>query len=293
MPITHDPETGWTFTLGQQTYTGYATKEEAQAAAYDLERGQAPQDSLLAEDEPDSAATVLAHIDQIAKTEEERQYVRTLCAEDAFILVDWANYLTRRPGWDGVKTSPGVNVDRASTDALAFVPRLTVRGDDLYVQPQGNPPEGVRETIESRLWDTPQKVYELITLKRRGLVVMDCEEEVIIMTHEECPAQEGFMMDEGAAELAKLPIEDRVFASIVRNFMAQLPESHRSMGEAGMLLLAAACDGAGAADEEGDDLEERSAVHVYRAAYEQGRQDGRTSTIDLIDRCLREKHGPR
>jgi hypothetical protein len=79
----------------------------------------------------------------------------------------------------------------------------------------------------------------------------------------------------------------------VRNFMAQLPESHRSMGEAGMLLLAAACDGAGAADEEGDDLEERSAVHVYRAAYEQGRQDGRTSTIDLIDRCLREKHGPR
>jgi hypothetical protein len=36
MPITHDAETGWTFTHGQQRYTGYATREQACEALYDL-----------------------------------------------------------------------------------------------------------------------------------------------------------------------------------------------------------------------------------------------------------------
>jgi hypothetical protein len=34
--------TGYTFTLGQQTYTGYPTREAAATALYDAERGQAP-----------------------------------------------------------------------------------------------------------------------------------------------------------------------------------------------------------------------------------------------------------
>lgn len=40
MPVTHEPETGWGFTHGAQTYTGYATREEACEALYDLERGR-------------------------------------------------------------------------------------------------------------------------------------------------------------------------------------------------------------------------------------------------------------
>jgi len=42
MFITHEPETGWGFTHGAQTYTGYATREDACEALYDLERGRQP-----------------------------------------------------------------------------------------------------------------------------------------------------------------------------------------------------------------------------------------------------------
>jgi hypothetical protein len=37
--ITHDTETGWGFTHGAQSYIGYATREAAAEALYDLERG--------------------------------------------------------------------------------------------------------------------------------------------------------------------------------------------------------------------------------------------------------------
>jgi hypothetical protein len=42
MSITHSPETGWGFTHGQQTYTGFATREAAAEALYDVERGIEP-----------------------------------------------------------------------------------------------------------------------------------------------------------------------------------------------------------------------------------------------------------
>src|SRR5262245_22370724 len=40
MFITHEPQTGWGFTHGAQTYTGYTTREEACEVLYDLERGR-------------------------------------------------------------------------------------------------------------------------------------------------------------------------------------------------------------------------------------------------------------
>lgn len=42
MPITHDPETGYGFTFGKLSYVGYATREQAAEALYDLERGTLP-----------------------------------------------------------------------------------------------------------------------------------------------------------------------------------------------------------------------------------------------------------
>jgi hypothetical protein len=41
MTITHDPETGWGFTHGNQPYVGYATRDEACEALFDLEHGKA------------------------------------------------------------------------------------------------------------------------------------------------------------------------------------------------------------------------------------------------------------
>lgn len=38
--ITYDKETGWGFTLGTQPFIGYATRDAAAEALYDLERGR-------------------------------------------------------------------------------------------------------------------------------------------------------------------------------------------------------------------------------------------------------------
>jgi hypothetical protein len=80
-------------------------------------------------DAPAAAAIVLAHLDQIAKTEEERDYVRTAIAEDmadgGTTIHDWAHRLTDTPAWCGVQTSPGVNRDRASTEESSYTPRLS------------------------------------------------------------------------------------------------------------------------------------------------------------------------
>jgi hypothetical protein len=154
----------FTITLGQQIYGPYPTREQAQTALYDLERGQAPAalaclseparviaadaaaalldylSQRLAEGStsvrelidhavrvasnrselPDAAVVVLAHLDQIAKTEEERAYVREKCeravTEGDVCILDWARRLTSIVEWCGVQTSPGVNRDRASTE---------------------------------------------------------------------------------------------------------------------------------------------------------------------------------
>jgi hypothetical protein len=354
MPITQDTDGTWGFTVGAQRYGGYQTRQAAQEAQYDAERGQAPAgdydenderialakeadrvlgnedeeaevgggeddevafdlttaqiERILAEISPEQAliegidrilrpelaedaapaAIVLAHIDQIAKTEEERRYIQDLCADDAPILVDWAKRLTCPPVWLGIKASPGAEGEFGSTDGLGFTPRLSVDASgDLFVQLTGHSPTTMQDIIEERFYDAPAKVHELITLKRRGLVIMDTDEEVIVMTHQECAEQEGFTMDEGVAELAELSLESRVFASVVRGFFESVPETHRSMGEAGMMLLALACDGVGAADKEGADPEELYAAQVYRIAYEQGHRAGREATIDEIDRRLK------
>lgn len=43
--ITHNPETNWGFTVGNQPYTGYVTRDAAAEALYDLEKGGAAYDA--------------------------------------------------------------------------------------------------------------------------------------------------------------------------------------------------------------------------------------------------------
>jgi hypothetical protein len=305
MPIIETP-TGWTFDLAGRSYGPYPTREEAAEAAYDAERGVdyaetlstvcravdaavaasserkraicRQVDRLLAEDvspelaeDAEPAAIVLAHLDAFTETEEERAWVRNACAEDHHRLEDWAHRLTRPTSWHGVLTSPGVY----DGEGLAHTPRLSVDASgDLFVQCGGEEPSKLEALIDRRIMEPPQKVSELVTLKRRGLVILDAEEEVFIMTQQECADQEGFEMDEGAAELAELSLENRVFASIVREFFTSVPESHRAMGEAGMLLLACACRGGGDGlpDDASDEaIEDRQTQTIWDAGYTAGR----------------------
>jgi hypothetical protein len=62
--FTHDTETGWGFTIGNQPYIGYATREQAQEAAYDIERG-----SAYVKPEPAGDTDALTHIFQLLEDE--------------------------------------------------------------------------------------------------------------------------------------------------------------------------------------------------------------------------------
>jgi hypothetical protein len=66
--ITHNEETGWGFTLGKQPYVGYASREEAATALYDLERGIICRatDAALAGNTTDDEIAILDWIDKQA-----------------------------------------------------------------------------------------------------------------------------------------------------------------------------------------------------------------------------------
>lgn len=72
MTITYTPETGWSFTIGQQTHTGFPTRAAAQEARYDLERGRRPGQT--------AAQRITDAIDQILYLATE---ARTPAAQDA------------------------------------------------------------------------------------------------------------------------------------------------------------------------------------------------------------------
>jgi hypothetical protein len=306
MTITRNPNGTFEFSRGGVLWQGFPTREAAQTAQYDLDRGivptlphhEAPADLLLAcldwVDKQDAeldiaewvdgqtpAAIVLSHLDEIAKTEEERAYVRHYCAVDGLELPSWAKLLSGQHVWTGIRSSPGAE-EGGSTDGLTFTPKLSIQGDDLFVQVMGHPPTTPADRVEQRIYDAPQKVHEVVTLKRRGLVIMDTDEETIIMSHRECAEQEGFEMDEHAAAMERLPIEDRVFATVIRNYLAQVPDTHRAMAEAGLMLLAGASEGLGdalPADASDDAIDERGAQHIWQAAYNLGWKDGTTECI--------------
>jgi hypothetical protein len=66
--------------------------------------------------------------------------------------------------------------------------------------------------------------------------------------------------------------DERLFACIVTGMMDRVPATHWAMGQAGMILLAAACSGIG--PENDGDEEEAIAARIHHAAYEQGRDEG-------------------
>jgi hypothetical protein len=72
--------------------------------------------------------------------------------------------------------------------------------------------------------------------------------------------------------------DEQLFATIVTGMMEKLPETHRAMGQAGMVLLTAACNQIG--PEDGDDLEETFAARIHQVAYDQGFAAGEKAGFD-------------
>src|SRR5262249_12967428 len=128
----------------------------------------------------------------------------------------------------------------------------------------------------------PQRVHEVVRLNRRGLVVLDAETDVYVMTAAEFAERTGDDNAEDnarAAEIAARSIEDRVFAALITDYMDASKPTSGAMGQAGLILLTAACEGVGPED---DGSDEASAAYTYRAAYEEGFSAGIDAAIAQI-----------
>lgn len=142
---------------------------------------------------PAAVAIVRAHLDRIAPTPQERGYVDAvidLGIEDGDATIhDWANRLGGTVEWCGVKTSPGVNRDLASTEELSHIPVLTMQGDALFLHLGGECGMGLLQRIEERIYNSPEQVVEVVRLPHHRLVCVSTAEELFILTEEEFASQ--------------------------------------------------------------------------------------------------------
>jgi hypothetical protein len=176
----------------------------------------------------------------------------------------------------GVLISPGAK--RAGDNSLCHIPILAIHDNIPTIQLGGRS-------------EPPQRVYEIVRLDRRGLVVLDAEHDVFVMTAAEFAEQTGDDNAEGnerAARIAALPIEDRLFAALISDQFDRVPETHRTMAQAGMILLAAAVDSVGPEDGDGDE-QEMNAAHIHRTAYEQGFEAGFEKCIKVAKEILAQR----
>jgi hypothetical protein len=134
---------------------------------------------------------VLAHLDEIAKTQEEREYVLDTIAEDmadgGITLHDWANRLTLAPEWAGIKTSAGANHDRADTAALTYTPKLSTDASGALSLRGGG--GSWTDPIEERIFNAPERVYDVTRLPYHGLVALSTRDELFIVTEAEYSSQ--------------------------------------------------------------------------------------------------------
>jgi hypothetical protein len=94
--------------------------------------------------------------------------------------------------------SPAVLYGRASSDELAHTPKLTTdEHGALFLQLGGDGPnkvavvvEGeIAAMIEDRIYNAPERIYEVVRLSHHGLVALSTRDEVFVMTEEEYSAQ--------------------------------------------------------------------------------------------------------
>src|SRR6266508_2595480 len=66
----------------------------------------------------------------------------------------------------------------------------------------------------------------------------------------------------------KMDADERLFAAVICRWADNLPPTHHAMGQAGLILIAAACDGIGPEDD--GDEEQVIVARTHHAAYTQG-----------------------
>ena len=149
-----------------------------------------------AEETQAAIATLTARMDVFCRTAGDRRTFQDLCEQAqtnwsvAGRLVDWANALSAPAEYIGVKVSPGANPEPASADELAHVPILAAGADgQLTIRVGRNPSDHAVELLEERIQNPPQAVREIVRLRRRGLVILDTDEETFVMTEEEFSQQ--------------------------------------------------------------------------------------------------------
>jgi hypothetical protein len=79
--------------------------------------------------------------------------------------------------------------------------------------------------------------------------------------------------------------DERLFASAITGMMNKVKDSHRAMMQAGIILIAAACDGIGPEDD--GDEEKAIAARIHHAAFTAGHQEGYDKGLkDGMEGCL-------
>jgi hypothetical protein len=113
--------------------------------------------------------------------------------------------------------------------------------------------------------------------------------EIYIAPMTDAPART--MEDIDRAQIAAwngMDRDERLFATIISGMFAKVPESHRAMGEAGMMLLTAACQGIGMEPVDSDP-EEHTVEFAYRQGYDQGMKDGMEGCLIYLEKRMTER----
>jgi hypothetical protein len=161
-----------------------------------LYRALREQPPALDAEDTAAIATVRAHFDQLAQTDAERAYLNGVIDQAErtgncpVLLNDLANGLLRER-WTGYSflVSEAALGDDGDEHKISTV-RLTTVGDALYVQAGNAPdPSDLEAVIEDRANEHVQQVREIVRLQRRGLVILDTDEETFVLTEAEYAAR--------------------------------------------------------------------------------------------------------